>query len=125
MKNLFVKNFPLILTFVLSIAMVRSVEAQTGKAAPIPAEINKIFTTSCTPCHFEGGKFMALSMVNFSNWTKYSDTKSGKKAGMICYALNKGKMPPGKVRKEIPEIVPSKEQIDLICKWAESLKEKK
>jgi len=112
------------MTSIAIFAMIQSASAQAQKvqAAPIPEEVNKIFKTSCTPCHWNDGKMMALGMVNFSNWTKYSSSKGASKASMICYALTKEKMPPKKVRKKMPEIVPSKEQLDLICKWAESLK---
>jgi hypothetical protein len=36
--------------------------------------------------------------------------------------LKKGAMPPKSVRETRPEIVPAKEQIEIIQKWAESLK---
>jgi cytochrome c5 len=100
-------------------------QAQKVLAASIPDDVNKIFNSSCTPCHWDGGKMMALGMVNFSNWTKYEASKGASKASMICSVLTKGKMPPKKIRKEIPEIVPTKEQLDLICKWAESLRAEK
>jgi hypothetical protein len=101
------------------------VNGQDTKAAQIPDNINQIFKTSCTPCHWEGGKAMALKMVNFSKWTDYDVVKGGKKAGMVCYVLNKEKMPPKSVRKGTPEMIPTKEQVDAICKWAESVKVKK
>jgi hypothetical protein len=34
-------------------------------------------------------------------------------------------MPPKSVRNSKPELIPTKEQIDLICNWAESLKSEK
>jgi hypothetical protein len=118
-------NFRLLsMALVAIFALIQSAAAQDQKAtaASIPEDVNKIFTTSCTPCHFAGGKTRAQWMVNFSKWTNYSSSKGAKKASMICYTLTKGKMPPKKVRKEMPEIVPTKEQLDLICKWSESLK---
>jgi hypothetical protein len=34
-------------------------------------------------------------------------------------------MPPKIARDSNPETIPTKEQIDLICKWAETIKPKK
>jgi hypothetical protein len=48
--------------------------------------------------------------------------EKAKKASGICSELTEGKMPPKSVRKSNPELIPSKQQIELICKWAESLK---
>jgi hypothetical protein len=112
------------MVLVVILAMIQTASGQTKKvlAAPIPQDLNKVFMNSCVPCHFNGGKMMAMGMVNFSKWTEYSPAKAAKKASMICYVLTKEKMPPKKVRKEVPESIPSKEQHDLICKWADSLK---
>jgi cytochrome c5 len=125
MKKINVKLWSMALIAML--AMIQSVSGQTQKAlaAPIPEDVNKIFKNSCTPCHWDGGKMMAMGMVNFTKWTEYTSSKGASKASMICSVLNKGKMPPKKVRKEMPEIVPSKDQLDLICKWADSLRAEK
>jgi hypothetical protein len=125
MKKINVKLWSMILVVIL--VMIHPASGQTQKvlAAPIPEDVNKIFKNSCMPCHWDGGKKMAMGMVNFSKWTEYTTEKAAKKASMVCYALTKEKMPPKKVRKEIPGIVPTKEQRDLICKWAESLKTEK
>ncbi len=121
------RNYPRLysVTLIAVIGLLHFSAADAQKAAPIPAEINNILSASCTPCHFEGGKMLALSMVNLSKWTEYSAAKGSKKAGMISYVLKKGKMPPKKIRRDIPEMIPSKEQADLIIKWADSLREKK
>jgi hypothetical protein len=34
-------------------------------------------------------------------------------------------MPPKSARESTPELIPTKEQFDLICIWAESIKSKK
>jgi hypothetical protein len=36
--------------------------------------------------------------------------------------LDKGEMPPKKAREAKPETIPTREQIETIKKWAESLK---
>jgi hypothetical protein len=125
MKKINVKLWLMLLVVIL--AMIHPVSGQTQKvpAAPIPVEVDKFLKNSCMPCHYEGGKMMAKGMVNFSKWTEYTSEKASKKASMVCYALTKGKMPPKKIRKEIPESIPTKEQLDLICKWADSLKGEK
>jgi hypothetical protein len=125
MKKINVRILSMVLIAILAMIQPASGQTQKVKAAPIPDEVNKIFKNSCTPCHWEGGKMMALCMVKFSKWTEYTSSKGASKASMICSVLTKGKMPPKKVQKKTPEIVPSKAQLDLICKWAESLKEEK
>jgi mono/diheme cytochrome c family protein len=102
------------------------VTGQTGKgsSSSIPENINKIFNTSCIQCHGRNGKTMALARINFPNWAAYSVVKQAEKASLICSTLSKGAMPPKPVRESKPELNPTKEQIDLICTWAESLNSK-
>lgn len=87
----------------------------------IPADVKAIFDKSCIGCHGDGGKHMAMSMVNFSTWDKYDQQKQAKKGKAICKMVTKGKMPPKSIRKSKPELVPTQEQIDLICRWSRSL----
>lgn len=118
----------MLLTVALLVIManVRIASGQDKKeqSSPIPEKIHKVFQTSCMPCHWNDGKKMALMRINFSKWEEYDANKEAKKASLICKTLNKGKMPPKSVRKSVPELIPTKEQIDLICGWAESLKTK-
>jgi hypothetical protein len=112
------------LVFLFSNIQIASGQEKKVKSSPLPENIKNICQTSCTPCHWNDGKKMALSMINFSKWEEYSFEKQTKKASLICKTLNKGKMPPKSARKSVPESIPTKEQIDLICGWAESLKSK-
>lgn len=101
--------------------------AQGGKEQPypIPDDINNIFKTSCMSCHgSEGGRF-PKSRLNFSRWASYGRAKEAEKASAICSRVSKGTMPPKIARDSNPETIPTKEQIDLICKWAETIKPKK
>jgi len=86
-----------------------------------PGDVSKILSTSCISCHGDGGKKMAMSMWNFNKWETYPAGKQSKKALKICKAINKGKMPPVAVKKSNPESIPTAAQIDIICKWANSL----
>jgi len=101
-----------------------SVSAQLGKgkAESISDSINKVFQASCMPCHGSKGGRLPTASLNFSRWTGYGAVKQADKALAICSAINNGVMPPGRMRDSNPELVPTKEQTDLICKWAESLK---
>jgi hypothetical protein len=65
---------------------------------------------------------MSRSKLNFSKWLDYSAAREAERASKICSMLNKGEMPPKKARESHPELIPAKEQVDLICDWAESLK---
>jgi hypothetical protein len=74
------------------------------------------------PCHTSKGGLFSRGKLNFTEWTQYSPAKQKEKAEKMYSVLKKGAMPPKSVRETRPEIVPAKEQIEIIQKWAESLK---
>jgi mono/diheme cytochrome c family protein len=111
------------------IVMLGSVQITSGQTvkeqtSPIPDDINKIFQTSCFACHGSNGRMLPMAKLNFSKWAEYGAEKEAEKASKICSVLTEGLMPPKSVRKSNPELIPTKEQIALICKWAETLKPK-
>jgi hypothetical protein len=112
------------LVFVFSNLQITYAQDMKVKSSPLPESMKNIFHTSCMPCHWNDGKKMAMSMVNFSKWEEYDSEKQAKKASLICKTLKKGKMPPKSARKLFPQSIPTKEQIDLICEWADSFKSK-
>jgi hypothetical protein len=77
------------------------------------------------PCHGDSGGRLPKSRLYFSRWAGYGTAKEVEKASLICSSVRKSKMPPKSARNSKPELIPTKEQIDLICKWAESLKSEK
>lgn len=89
---------------------------------PIPEEVIKILQTSCMPCHGDKGGRLPTSRLKLSRWAGYGANKEVEKASLICSEIRKGKMPPKSARTSKPELIPTKEQMDLICQWAESLK---
>lgn len=93
-------------------------------SATIPPDIYKIIGNSCVDCHSKGGKKMAMSHVNFSEWDNYSAEKKADKAADMVKMLKKEKMPPKLFRESHPENVPSSADIESITKWAESLPKK-
>jgi len=128
MKKSFHSNGILWLMVIIGVlANIRIASGQTGKGQqfPIPDDIKNIFQTSCMPCHGSDGGRFPKSRLNFSRWTAYGDVKEAEKASFICSRVSKGTMPPKFVRDSKPELIPTKEQIDLICKWAETLKPRK
>ena len=125
MKNaLSLNKFPgrLVLVFILSGIKIASGQDVKDQAAPIPDEIIKILKPSCINCHDNNGKILARIKLNFSTWADYSSLDGAKKASVICSELVKESMPPKSSRKSNPELIPSKEQIEIICRWAETLK---
>jgi hypothetical protein len=96
----------------------------TQTANVIPGNVAKILSNSCTACHNDGGKVLAMSMWNFSSWDKYSAKKQSRKASSMCNAITKGKMPPASIKKVTPDKIPTAAQIEIVCKWANSLKVK-
>jgi mono/diheme cytochrome c family protein len=128
MKKLFHFNGMLCQTMIIVfLANICIASAQTGKKQhfPIPENVNKIFQTSCMPCHGSNGGRLPKSRLYFSRWAGYGTAKEVEKASLICSSVRKGKMPPKSVRNSKPGLNPTKEQIDLICNWAESLKSEK
>jgi hypothetical protein len=101
---------------------------QNAKGNPvsvtIPPDIYKIISNSCIDCHAKGGRKMAMSHVNFSDWDNYSPDKKSAKAVDMVKMLQKGKMPPKLYRESNPEKIPTPDQIENIVKWAESLPKK-
>jgi hypothetical protein len=117
-----------LLTAVL-IIITLNIQVASGQKAkeesvPIPDSINKIFQTSCMPCHGPDGGRFPHSRLNLSKWAGYGAEKEAEKAALICSTLSKGSMPPKSRRESQPELNPVKEQVDIICKWAESLNPK-
>jgi hypothetical protein len=115
-----------IMVIIVMLASIRITSGQTVKeqTSPIPENINKIFQTSCFTCHGSNGRILPMAKLNFSKWVEYGAAKEAEKASKICSVLTEELMPPKSIRKSNPELIPTKEQIELICKWAESLKPK-
>jgi hypothetical protein len=114
-----------VIIVILANICITSGQTEKKQQFPIPENINKIFQTSCMPCHGDSGGRLPKSRLYFSRWAGYGPAKEVEKASMICSSVRKGKMPPKSVRDSKPELVPTKEQIDLICNWAELLKSEK
>jgi hypothetical protein len=86
---------------------------------PISDDVMKIAKKSCIFCHTVPGNKMALSRVNLSNWDKYTPEKQAAKAKAICNMVTKGKMPPKKFIDKHPDSAPTKDEIKIICDWAQ------
>jgi len=98
---------------------------ESGKpSAALPDDVNKIISASCVPCHTDKGGLMPKARLNFTDWTQYSTEKQKEKANLMSSVLEKDKMPPKDARENRPDIIPTKEQKQIIKKWAESLKSK-
>lgn len=120
-NRLLFKAFLIIITLDTGVAFSQKTKVQS---VPIPDNINKIFQTSCMPCHgADGGRF-PHSRLNLSKWSGYGIEKEAEKAALICSALSKGSMPPKSRKESNPDLNPTKEQAEIICKWAESFNAK-
>jgi hypothetical protein len=93
-----------------------------GPGASLPDSVSMVFKRACMDCHSDDGSGMARGKVNFSQWEKYDTDKQVKKAENICEEITKGGMPPKKWRANNPNDVPTAAEVNLICKWAGSLK---
>jgi mono/diheme cytochrome c family protein len=86
----------------------------------LPDSVNKIVSASCTPCHTSEGGLMSRSKLNLTEWANYSPEKQKEKAAKMYSEVNKGSMPPKSAREKRPELIPTKEQIEIIKNWSES-----
>jgi hypothetical protein len=113
--------FALIFFFLLATQQSAGQKAVVS-SPPIPDNLNKIFSNSCKPCHFNNGSKMALIYVNFDDWTKNTPDKQASKAAKIYKNINSGFMPKKSEVEKRPDIVLSKEQKEMIKTWSESFK---
>jgi hypothetical protein len=126
--------FILFLAIGILVAFIMVMNPQTvsgsKKSAPdvqgtaLPDSVLKFVQKACMDCHADDGNFMAKGKINFSVWSTYDAEKQMKKAGAICKELTKGAMPPKKWRSSNPADVPTQAQVDMVCRWANSLQKK-
>lgn len=116
-----------LMALIFFLASIRIASAQVGKEkyVPIPDSINSIFQASCMICHGSDGGRLPTSRLNFSRWKGYGYAKEAEKAKLICSVLTKGIMPPRRLKESNPELIPTKDQVDLICTWADSFESRK
>jgi hypothetical protein len=88
---------------------------------PISPGVMKIAERSCLKCHADGGNEMAMMHLNLSNWGKFSPEKQADKAKDMCKMVTKDKMPPKGFREKNPGAAPTKEEVKIICDWAQSI----
>ena len=119
--TLFSRLFPIFLVFGLLFSNARAAGQEAAKTGqPLPDEVDKIVTASCKSCHSSDGKLMAKAKLNFSEWANYSPEKQKEKAAKMYSELLKGAMPPKAAREKRPDLIPNKDQIEIIKKWSES-----
>lgn len=83
-----------------------------------PADVQKIFETSCYDCHTDAASNAKAKLkLNFSKWNELSDAKKVGKMESISETVSKGDMPPAKYVNNHPERALSPEQKELIVKW--------
>jgi hypothetical protein len=114
-----IRLFTLFIFLILSCSLFG--QEASKASAPLPESINKIVSVNCMPCHSDKGGMMSRTKLNFSEWTSYSPDKQKKKAQTMYKELKKDAMPPKSARENNPDIIPTKEQIETIKAWAESL----
>lgn len=125
-------HFVLFVLFILSLTTVSVISPSQAinrlnisrACYSIPNDVAQILRNSCTSCHDLGGSKMASSIWSFSAWDHYGAAKQAKKSEAICKSVTKGSMPPESARKTDPGKIPTKAQIEIICKWSKSLSKK-
>jgi hypothetical protein len=128
MKNFFRITFSCALIF--AVCIVNPLRAQTTQKSAdtlksIPADVMSVLKKSCFGCHAEPGKSTAMLHLNFTKWDEYSAEKQASKAKDMCSEVTKDKMPPKKFRENNPEAIPTKEEMKILCEWAEMMQKTK
>lgn len=97
-------------------------QKKTEKSYPIPENVNTILRPFCYSCHGAGGGRLPHSRLNFAIWNGYTPGKQAEKAASICTSMKKGTMPTKLWNQQNPGLRLTGEQIEIVCKWAESVK---
>ena len=116
--------------FLFFVALILNPRTVSGSGQPLPANpgtklpdsVLKFVKKTCMDCHADDGNFMAKGKINFSTWEKYDTEKQMDKAKAMCKVLTKSDMPPKKWRTNNPDKIPAQADVDMICRWANSLK---
>lgn len=103
-------------------SLIQNLQNGGDEKKQLPPEVVNIVQKSCYNCHAEPAKGLPLSLLNFSKWNELSSKKQASKAKSICNLVTKGKMPPKGFLEKHPEATLTKEEIKVLCDWAESLK---
>ncbi len=109
-----------VLAFVGFSAMLPEPDETAKKVNPgFPEDVNAVLENSCYGCHTNGAKSeKALNKLNFSTWNENSVGKKIHKLDEISEAVVEETMPPEKFLQRFPDKKLSKEQIELLKKWA-------
>ena len=71
---------------------------------------------------FQQRRIVVQGKIEFFRVDSVFTTKQKERAEKMYSVLKKEKMPPKSARETRPDIIPSRDQVDTIKKWAESLK---
>jgi hypothetical protein len=83
-----------------------------------PADVNVVLRKCCIQCHDSGENENSKVMWNYSKWTTYSAEIQSQHAKSMCNYMSSQRMPPNSARNTDPKIIPTSEDIDIICKWS-------
>jgi len=102
-------------------------KVQSQKKVPLitnsfPADVSVVLRKCCINCHDTGENENSKVMWNYSKWDTYSSEERSKHAKTMCNYMSSQRMPPASARSVKPEIIPTPEDIDIICKWSNSYK---
>lgn len=113
-----------ILLFILLVpgpAKAQENKAPADSLNAMPADVLAIVKKGCFDCHSKPGRIIALTHVNLTKWNEYTADKQAAKARAMCEQLTKGDMPPKRYRENNPVVVPTPEELKILCDWAERL----
>jgi mono/diheme cytochrome c family protein len=108
--------------FVIAAFIMQGFTPQTELPSNIPDSVWVVLEKSCYDCHCDDGNGMARGKLNFDKWNGYDEEKQMKKAVAIRDEIEKGKMPPKKYLKKLPDAALSDQEIQRISNWV-SVKE--
>ena len=90
-----------------------------------PEDVTAVIENSCFGCHNDGSQNeKSKAKLNFSKWNDMDNVKKISALNEITEVIKKEEMPPAKFLANYPDKKVSKEQAELINKWADEYSSK-
>jgi hypothetical protein len=108
---------------ILSIIFFSPVKVQSQKrtlliTTSFPDNVNVVLRKCCIACHDSGENENSKIMWNYSKWNTYSAELQSQHAKSMCNYMSSQRMPPNSARNTDPNIIPTPEDIDIVCQWS-------
>ena len=108
-------------SFTMENANVRSTVLPSDVQYSVPSDVKTIIDKSCFECHNSDGRTAGKMKLKFDEMQDMKNEKQVSKLLKIVKVMEKGKMPPKKFSEDLPDKVPTQEEINKLINWAEKM----